>query len=316
MRRFDVFNGDADGICALRQLRLAQPADAHLVTGVKRDIALLDRVPAAKGDEVTVLDVSLDRNREALEALLARGARVRWFDHHHSGDIPSHPLLEATIDVRGGACTSELVDRYLGGAHRAWAMVGAFGDNMDEAARRLAATRPLGGPQIERLRELGECLNYNAYGASEADLVIAPAALYRLAAIHLDPLDFAREPVIARLAAARRADLAAARAVPAVHSSEGSEVHRLPDTPWSRRVIGAFANLRAREDAGRAHLVLAPLAYDAFVASIRAPAGALPAAQFSLRYGGGGGRAEAAGVDRVEARELDGLVRAFEQAYG
>ena len=66
MRRIDVFNGDADGLCALRQLRLAEPAASELVTGVKRDIALL-----------------------------ARGVRVRYFDHHHAGEIPSHPGLEA-----------------------------------------------------------------------------------------------------------------------------------------------------------------------------------------------------------------------------
>ena len=41
MTRYDVFNGDADGICSLLQLRLAAPCDAVLVTGVKRDIALL-----------------------------------------------------------------------------------------------------------------------------------------------------------------------------------------------------------------------------------------------------------------------------------
>ena len=50
MTHYDVFNGDADGICALQQLRLAEPRDAVLVTGVKRDIALLDRVPARAGD--------------------------------------------------------------------------------------------------------------------------------------------------------------------------------------------------------------------------------------------------------------------------
>ena len=40
-----VFNGDADGLCALQQLRLASPRGAGgetLVTGVKRDIALLE----------------------------------------------------------------------------------------------------------------------------------------------------------------------------------------------------------------------------------------------------------------------------------
>ncbi|MGB5082223.1 MAG: acetyltransferase, partial [Burkholderiales bacterium] len=39
MRRVDVFNGDADGLCSLRQLRLAEPAESQLVTGVKRDIS-------------------------------------------------------------------------------------------------------------------------------------------------------------------------------------------------------------------------------------------------------------------------------------
>jgi len=40
----DIFNGDADGICALIQYRLANPAESTLVTGVKRDISLLERV--------------------------------------------------------------------------------------------------------------------------------------------------------------------------------------------------------------------------------------------------------------------------------
>ena len=50
MTHFDVFNGDADGLCALHQLRLEAPLDSVLITGVKRDIALLQRVPAGRGD--------------------------------------------------------------------------------------------------------------------------------------------------------------------------------------------------------------------------------------------------------------------------
>ena len=57
MTHFDVFNGDADGICALTQLRNADPRDTRLVTGVKRDIELVARVEAVAGDVVTVLDV-------------------------------------------------------------------------------------------------------------------------------------------------------------------------------------------------------------------------------------------------------------------
>lgn len=78
MAHFDVFNGDADGLCALHQLRLAAPCDAALVTGIKRDIALLERVDAQADDAVTVLDVSIDVNRSALLALLERGVSVQY----------------------------------------------------------------------------------------------------------------------------------------------------------------------------------------------------------------------------------------------
>ena len=74
MAYFDVFNGDADGICSLQQLRLAEPRESALVTGVKRDIALLKRVQAESGDEVTVLDVSLDKT--LIKVLQCRRGRL------------------------------------------------------------------------------------------------------------------------------------------------------------------------------------------------------------------------------------------------
>ena len=88
MTSYDVFNGDADGLCALTQLRNAEPREAVLITGVKRDIELLKQVQAQAGDVVTVLDVSLDKNRAALEHVLAAGAEVFFADHHFAGDIP------------------------------------------------------------------------------------------------------------------------------------------------------------------------------------------------------------------------------------
>src|SRR5262245_44228720 len=119
MARIYVFNGDADGLCALQQLRLAAPPPAAgseaLVTGVKRDIALLERVAGSGGDECTVLDVSLDLNRTALLALLEAGVSVRYFDHHFAGEVPQHTRLDAHLDPSPSVCTSVLVDRYLGG---------------------------------------------------------------------------------------------------------------------------------------------------------------------------------------------------------
>ena len=75
MAFFDVFNGDADGKCALHQVRLHCPRDAVLVTGAKCAIALLKNVEAHGGDTVTALDVCADESRSSLLSLLDAGVR-------------------------------------------------------------------------------------------------------------------------------------------------------------------------------------------------------------------------------------------------
>jgi len=100
MQTYDVFNGDADGICALIQLRLAEPCDSTLITGVKRDIALAQRVPVDSPARVNILDVSLDKNREAVDGLLAAGCSVFYVDHHFPGEtLPDAPGFTALIDI-------------------------------------------------------------------------------------------------------------------------------------------------------------------------------------------------------------------------
>ena len=65
MARYYAFNGDADGLCALQQLRLKEPQPATLVTGVKRDIALLRNIDGQNGDAITVLDeINLNKSEK------------------------------------------------------------------------------------------------------------------------------------------------------------------------------------------------------------------------------------------------------------
>jgi hypothetical protein len=317
MRYWDVFNGDADGICALHQLRLADPVDSTLVTGLKREIALLASVPAERGDLVTVLDLSLEANRAGLAALLERGAHVRYFDHHYAGEIPRHPDLEAAIEDSRAMCTSAIVDRHLCGRFRPWAVVGAFGDNLQELATELAGPLALAPARLAILRELGEDLNYNAYGATPADVLVPPAALYRIVRNYADPFEMVeREPVVGRLAAERRADLEQASALVPARASPVADAYVLPEAPWSRRVIGTFANRLAVTLPARAHAVLVP-ADGAFVVSVRAPREArTTAAEFCRRYGAGGGRAAAGGIERLEKPRLEGFLDEFERAWG
>jgi len=113
MKCFDIFNGDADGICALLQLRQINPVDSILVTGIKRDIKLLEKVHAEQGDKLTVLDVSLDKNKTALLRNLKNGAEVFYVDHHFCGEIPDHDQLTTLINLDANTCTSLLMNEHL-----------------------------------------------------------------------------------------------------------------------------------------------------------------------------------------------------------
>ncbi len=313
MRYIDVFNGDADGICALHQLRLAEPLDSELVTGVKRDIDLLRRVRAGAGDRVTVLDVSLERNRTALMALLQRGVRVRYFDHHAAGELPSHPGFEPHIDESAGVCTSILVDRYLQGRFRVWAVVAAFGDGMPKAALQLASNLSLQAEPLAALRALGENLNYNAYGDDEADLLVRPTALYRSVSRFEDPLRLlAAEPLLKRLDDERRVDLARALALAPYRASEHADSYVLPNAPWARRVSGSFANRLAAALPARAHAVVVPNRHGGYTVSVRGPSGREFSAGRFCRAFGGGGRREAGGIDNLQPVRLDALLDALD----
>jgi hypothetical protein len=315
MRFYDIFNGDADGLCALQQLRLEKPREAELVTGVKRDNRLLARVHPGPGDEITVLDIGLDGNRRDLLRILGAGARCRYFDHHHAGEIPAHPLLDLHIDTSPGTCTSLIVDAWLGGRHRAWAVVAAFGDNLAQSAVAAAAPLALPGPELDTLRQLGECLNYNAYGETLDDLHFHPAALFRRLQAYVDPLEFAaRAPEFGQLRRALEDDWARAREVP-VHPLGGHcAAVILPEEKWSRRVSGMLANELASQDPVRAHAVLTRRGEN-YVVSLRAPREAGPGIDAVARQFGGNGRGRAAGIELLPHARLDELFQALREAY-
>jgi hypothetical protein len=315
MSRFDVCNGDADGLCAVLQWRLHEPAPATLVTGLKRDIALLERVPAARGDAVLVCDVSMQRNRAALLRLLDAGVRVRYFDHHVAGAVPSHALLEAHLDGASDTCTSLLMDRQLAGRFRAWALVGAYGDELTGIADTLATAAGFDADQRAGLRRLGQAINYNAYGRDVGDVCIAPAALYGRMAQHIDPLVMlADDPVVEAIDAQRRTDLDRAFQCVRSHQDERPCVVVLPDAPWGRRVSGCLANVLAEARPAQAQAVLTELAQGGFAVSVRAPRTAPRGADVFCAAFGGSGRAAAAGIDALPAQDLDRFIAAFSAA--
>ncbi|MGR9116227.1 MAG: DHH family phosphoesterase [Gammaproteobacteria bacterium] len=315
---FDVFNGDADGICALIQLRLAYPLDAQLVTGIKRDITLLKKVSAQAGDEVVVLDISLDKNRSDLNRILAQGARVFYVDHHMPGEIPDHPALKTLIDTDADTCTSILIDQYLQGRYRTWAITAAFGDNLESKALQLAKTLSLSAAEVDQLRQLGICINYNGYGSCIKDLHFPPDCLYRETVPFASPFDFinGNPDVYQKLLSGYLDDLNQAGRTSAEYLSTTVAVFILPSQPWARRISGVWANELANKHPDRAHAILSPNNTGGYLVSVRSPlSNKTGADELCSSFPSGGGRKAAAGINHLPPESLSIFIEQFETKY-
>ena len=242
---YDIFNGDADGIVALLQLRLADPLEAKLVTGVKRDIKLVETVDAQAGDELTVLDVSMEKNMAGLEHALAQGAHVFYADHHKAGDIPQHGNLDAHIDLDANMCTALIVDKLLQGRFHAWAITAAYGDNLIAKADDLADLAGFSAEQKAQLKELGTLINYNGYGSSLDDLLFKPDELYRVVSQFTSPFGFITEANehFSRLEDGYQEDMSAASNIEALKESDTAPAQVSPSLV--RRWVAALTHAAA-----------------------------------------------------------------------
>jgi hypothetical protein len=316
--QIDVFNGDADGICALVQLRLAHPAQSKLVTGVKRDIQLLEGLIVQKNDSVTVLDISLKKNRSALDSILRQGASVFYIDHHESGEIPQHPNFKSIINTATNTCTSLLMDRHLEGKYRAWAITAAFGDNLIDNAEQAAKTLLLSANRIKQLKDLGVCINYNGYGSSVTDLHFAPDMLFRKLAPYASPFDFITDNsiIFEQLLTGYADDMFQAQNIKPEYRTDVIAVYILPDEAWARRISGVFGNELANRYPERAHAVLSLNANGGYQVSVRAPiACKMGADELCSSFTTGGGRKSAGGINHLPINELSTFVAAFAKKY-
>lgn len=318
MRYIDVFNGDADGICALVQLRNASPIKSQLVTGVKREINLLDQVEAQADDYITVLDVSMDKNKSALNKALELGATVFYCDHHVAGDIPQSKNLTAIINTDANVCTSLLINGYLKGQFAEWAITGAFGDNLNDSAMVVAKSLNLSTEQLKQLENLGIYINYNGYGAAIEDLHFPPKDLYHELVKFASPFDFIANnaDVFNKLEQGYKADMENVQSIKPELELEHAAVFILPDAKWTRRVSGVYSNDLANNSPSRAHAVLTEKGDGNYLVSVRAPlTNKQGAADICQQFATGGGRAAAAGINDLPASEVRNFIEIFQQYY-
>lgn len=313
MTNYLVYNGDADGICAAHQYYLSNPESFQSVTGVKRDISLLKKVLPISGIHVLVFDIAVEKNLQQLKELLEMGAKVQWFDHHISEEIPSSPNLSIHIQTDSDTNTSKIVSEYLQ-VPSLWAVVGLFGDNMSESAVEMSQQFSITQDELALLKEAGELINYNGYGGSLDDLHFPPDEILKAIQPYANPLDFIEESTVFKdLRLGMEEDTALA--LKAEEIEEG--VFLFPDVKWARRVIGVFANRKAKEYPDRAHAVLMENAQrDCYVVSIRSPLnGEYNAAEFCKKFPTGGGRVKAAGINELPKDEMSYFMEQYKAFF-
>ncbi len=327
-----VFNGDADGIISQHLLHLDGITPALRVTGLKRDLRLLQHVPESlvgeEGLDLCVCDINLGDNRDDLLRMLRNPTiRVTWYDHHEPGEVPRSSRFRSHIVTARGTCTALLVHADLARKGSEpdprWAAMAAFGDNVPEAADALLATLAL--PASEReglqesLREAGELLNYNAYGESLDDVLFAPLHVAECMSAFRDPVAFLQESgLIAPLRAQLHEDEQAMIGLSPVDSRSGASLYALPGEAWARRLGSTFANRVALAEPDRAVAILHPLHDGSFQVSVRAPHGrkdAPPASALAREFPSGGGRALAAGINRLPPDAVEAFTKRFFEVY-
>ncbi|PCJ30887.1 MAG: acetyltransferase [Gammaproteobacteria bacterium] len=318
MEYIDVFNGDADGLCALVQLRLAQPRQAQLVTGIKRDINLLKNIEANNNVHITVLDISLAKNNQDVLRLLAEGASIDYIDHHQPGEIIKHEKLSIAIEVEANTCTSLIVDKRLNGQYREWAITAAFGDNLLDKAMVLGWKLGLSEPELTLLKQLGILLNYNGYGASISDLFFDPADLFQKMKKFDSPFEFIvnERETFAILERGYRQDMALAKKAQLTHQTKYSVVIIFPNEAWARRVSGVYGNELANGYPDRAHAVVTRQEKGGYTVSVRAPLNRKQGAdELVSQFPTGGGRKAAAGINHLPEEMLEAFILAFEVKF-
>ncbi len=331
-QRIFVFNGDADGLVAQHILHLTLGPAEVLLTGRKRDIRLLAKLPPLRDDglqDIHVLDLSLRQNLDALPGLLAyRNVRVTWYDHHEPGDPPVDDRLILHVNQAPGLCTAVIVDGVTGRQHPQWAALAAFGDNLPATAEGLLKPLGLASRAVGELERAGRLLNYNAYGEMPGDGLCDAADLALRMRPFVSALDFAREEkIFAPLEEQFRADQTHFSNVPCLVDTPRAQAFLVPEESWARRYAGTWANDWARANPTRAVAILHPRQEGGYLVSLRAPREAgrpshtaggpqgvssvRPASGLASEFPTGGGRALAAGINVLPESDLEKFLSRF-----
>ena len=155
---------------------------------------------------------------------------------------------------------------------------------------QLAESLKIDSKKAEKLREMGELINYNSYGETIDDLHFSPKTLFLALHHFADPFDFIQTSgELKYLLEGFRSDMCKAGETQVLIQSSVGRVFLFPNDAWSRRVSGTFSNQVARECPELAHAILVELPDATFLVGVRAPIERPYGADtLCLKFSGGG----------------------------
>lgn len=324
MTYIDIFNGDADGIFSLIQWRKAHPVGSndkqHLVTGVKRDIALVPKLTEALASEaaITVLDVSFDKNVDGVKQVLEVCQNLFYCDHHKADKLFEHEKLIANINTEPTVCTGLLVNAYLQDRYPLWAIAAAYGDGLDHIAERHVKRLQLNERQQNQLKQLGVLVNYNGYGSSVEDLYFDPAELFTSLANYQTPFDIVqdRESPFLPLKQGYIEDMSKVESSENISSNDKLIALLLEDAAWARRISGTYGNQLAAQNPEKPVIIASYNAEGTLAISLRAPKNnPYGASTICSQFATGGGREGAAGINSLPQSEIDTFIDVVSKYY-
>lgn len=319
----DVFNGDADGIFSLIQLRKSYPITTYdkqiLITGVKRDIALVSQIDnnLANDSKITVLDVSFDKNHKDVNRVLEHCQSLFYCDHHKADKLFEHKNLVTVINTEPTVCTGLLINNMLNDENILWAVAAIYGDGLDSVASGYVERLGLTQTQCNQLKELGVLVNYNGYGNSVTDLYFDPADLYQRLVNYDNPFEVVAdsESPYQLLKQGYDADIAKAKTSEQLVDSDIIAVI-LEDAPWARRISGTYGNQLAATNSDKPVVIVTDNPHGSYSISLRAPkSNPYGASTICSQFNTGGGREGAAGINELPKSDLAKFIEVVRNYY-
>jgi hypothetical protein len=324
MNYIDIFNGDADGIFSLIQWRKAYPISGndkqYLVTGVKRDIALVQQVTdtLASAAAITVLDISFDKNVDGVKRVLKACHKLFYCDHHKADKLFEHEKLIANINTEPTVCTGLLLNAYLQDKYPLWAVAAAYGDGLDHIAERHVKRLQLNESQQNQLKQLGVLVNYNGYGSLVEDLHFDPSEMFTSLVNYETPFDIVqdRQSPFLQLEQGYMDDMAKVELSENISSNDNLIALLLEDAAWARRISGTYGNHLAAKSPEKPVIIVSHNNKGSLAISLRAPKNnPYGASTICSQFATGGGREGAAGINELPKAEIGTFIDVVSKYY-